>query len=59
MTQAASNPKPWYFETVPMRGSHWPDPTTRSAAVPPYRTVANAFDNAPHGAGPLPTSRTR
>ena len=50
MTQAASDKKHWRFETVSVHGGYSPDPTTKSAAVPLYQTVAYAFDNAQHGA---------
>ncbi|CAN5137705.1 aminotransferase class I/II-fold pyridoxal phosphate-dependent enzyme [soil metagenome] len=48
MTQA--DKKNWRFETVSVHGGYSPDPTTKSAAVPLYQTVAYAFDNAQHGA---------
>ncbi|MBC8057059.1 MAG: O-acetylhomoserine aminocarboxypropyltransferase/cysteine synthase [Rhizobiales bacterium] len=50
MTQAESAKKPWRFETLSVHGGYSPDPTTKSAAVPLYQTVAYAFDNAQHGA---------
>lgn len=37
-------------ETIAVHGGYEPDPTTRSAAVPIYQTVAYAFDSAEHGA---------
>ena len=40
----------WRFETLSVHAGYTPDPTTRSAAVPLYQTVAYAFDNAQHGA---------
>jgi O-acetylhomoserine (thiol)-lyase len=50
MSQALRDPSSWRFETVSVHGGYSPDPTTRSAAVPLYQTVAYAFDNAQHGA---------
>jgi O-acetylhomoserine (thiol)-lyase len=38
------------FETLAVHAGYSPDPTTRSAAVPLYQTVAYAFDSAQHGA---------
>ena len=38
------------IETLAVHAGYSPDPTTRSAAVPVYQTVAYAFDNAQHGA---------
>eukprot|EP01137_Pigoraptor_chileana_P028694 Opistho-2@12907 len=40
----------WRFETRSLHAGYRPDPTTRSAAVPIYQTVAYAFDSAQHGA---------
>jgi O-acetylhomoserine (thiol)-lyase len=40
----------WRFETLSVHAGYQPDPTTHSAAVPIYQTVAYAFDNAQHGA---------
>ena len=40
----------WKFETQSVHAGYSPDPTTKSAAVPIYQTVAYAFDNAQHGA---------
>ena len=37
-------------ETIAVHGGYTPDPTTKSAAVPLYQTVAYAFDSAQHGA---------
>ena len=39
-----------HIETLAVHGGYTPDPTTKSAAVPLYQTVAYAFDNAQHGA---------
>jgi len=50
MTQIADIGKTWRFETVSVHGGYSPEPTTKSAAVPLYQTVAYAFDNAQHGA---------
>ncbi len=50
MTQTADIGKTWRFETVSVHGGYSPEPTTKSAAVPLYQTVAYAFDNAQHGA---------
>ena len=50
MTQPADIGKTWRFETVSVHGGYSPEPTTKSAAVPLYQTVAYAFDNAQHGA---------
>src|SRR3990167_7167431 len=41
---------PMHIETLAVHGGYTPDPTTKSAAVPLYQTVAYAFDNAQHGA---------
>ncbi len=38
------------IETLAVHAGYTPDPTTKSAAVPIYQTVAYAFDNAQHGA---------
>ncbi|MDP3133032.1 MAG: aminotransferase class I/II-fold pyridoxal phosphate-dependent enzyme, partial [Burkholderiaceae bacterium] len=38
------------LETIAVHGGYTPDPTTKSAAVPLYQTVAYAFDSAQHGA---------
>lgn len=38
------------IETLAVHAGYSPDPTTKSAAVPIYQTVAYAFDNAQHGA---------
>jgi O-acetylhomoserine (thiol)-lyase len=38
------------IETLAVHAGYSPDPTTKSAAVPVYQTVAYAFDNAQHGA---------
>ncbi|EGF33657.1 O-acetylhomoserine sulfhydrylase [Oxalobacteraceae bacterium IMCC9480] len=38
------------LETLAVHAGYSPDPTTKSAAVPIYQTVAYAFDNAQHGA---------
>jgi hypothetical protein len=38
------------IETLAVHGGYTPDPTTKSAAVPLYQTVAYAFDSAQHGA---------
>lgn len=38
------------IETLVVHAGYSPDPTTKSAAVPIYQTVAYAFDNAQHGA---------
>ena len=40
----------WKFETQSVHAGYSIDPTTKSAAVPIYQTVAYAFDNAQHGA---------
>ena len=40
----------WKFETQSVHAGYSPDPTTKSAAVPIYQTVAYAFDSAQHGA---------
>ena len=40
----------WKFETRSVHAGYTPDPTTKSAAVPIYQTVAYAFDSAQHGA---------
>jgi O-acetylhomoserine (thiol)-lyase len=40
----------WHFDTIAVHGGYSPDPTTKSAAVPIYQTVAYAFDSAQHGA---------
>src|SRR6202167_2091498 len=37
-------------ETIAVQGGYEVDPTTRSAAVPIYQTVAYEFDSAAHGA---------
>lgn len=37
-------------ETLAIHAGYEPDPTTKSAAVPIYQTVAYAFDDAQHGA---------
>jgi O-acetylhomoserine (thiol)-lyase len=37
-------------ETIAIHGGYDGDPTTKSAAVPIYQTVAYAFDSADHGA---------
>jgi len=50
MPQSANADKTWRFETVSVHGGYSPEPTTKSAAVPLYQTVAYAFDNAQHGA---------
>ena len=50
ITQIADIGKTWRFETVSVHGGYSPEPTTKSAAVPLYQTVAYAFDNAQHGA---------
>jgi O-acetylhomoserine (thiol)-lyase len=42
--------KTWKFETQSVHAGYSPDPTTKSAAVPIYQTVAYAFDSAQHGA---------
>ena len=39
-----------HIETLAVHGGYTPDPTTKSAAVPLYQTVAYAFDSAQHGA---------
>ena len=36
------------LETIAVHGGYTPDPTTKSAAVPLYQTVAYAFDSAQH-----------
>ena len=46
MTQA----RPLRFETLSVHAGYTPDPTTKSAAVPLFQTVAYAFDSAQHGA---------
>src|SRR2546429_4583912 len=38
------------IETLAVHAGYSPDPTTKSAAVPIYQTVAYAFDSAQHGA---------
>ena len=38
------------IETLAVHAGYQPDPTTKSAAVPLYQTVAYAFDSAQHGA---------
>lgn len=38
------------LETLAVHAGYSPEPTTKSAAVPIYQTVAYAFDNAQHGA---------
>ena len=38
------------IETMAVHAGYAPDPTTKSAAVPIYQTVAYAFDSAQHGA---------
>src|SRR5690606_27533870 len=38
------------IETLAVHAGYTPDPTTKSAAVPLYQTVAYAFDSAQHGA---------
>ncbi|MET3133882.1 O-acetylhomoserine (thiol)-lyase [Oxalobacteraceae bacterium GrIS 1.11] len=38
------------LETLAVHAGYSPDPSTRSAAVPIYQTVAYAFDSAQHGA---------
>ncbi len=38
------------IETMAVHAGYSPDPTTKSAAVPIYQTVAYAFDSAQHGA---------
>ena len=38
------------IETLAVHAGYSPDPTTKSAAVPLYQTVAYAFDSAQHGA---------
>ena len=40
----------WKFETQSVHAGYSIDPTTKSAAVPIYQTVAYAFDSAQHGA---------
>src|SRR6266436_640433 len=37
-------------ETIAIHGGYECDPTTKSAAVPIYQTVAYEFDSADHGA---------
>ena len=37
-------------ETIAVQGGYEVDPTTKSAAVPIYQTVAYEFDSAEHGA---------
>src|SRR6201994_1004320 len=37
-------------ETIAIHAGYEPDPTTHSAAVPIYQTVAYSFDSADHGA---------
>src|ERR1700733_12245505 len=37
-------------ETIAIHGGYQVDPTTKSVAVPIYKTVAYAFDSADHGA---------
>ena len=39
-----------HIETLAVHGGYTPDPTTKSAAVPLYQTVAYSFDSAQHGA---------
>ena len=39
-----------HIETLAVHAGYSPDPTTKSAAVPLYQTVAYAFDSAQHGA---------
>ena len=39
-----------HIETLAVHAGYQPDPTTKSAAVPLYQTVAYAFDSAQHGA---------
>ncbi len=41
---------PRRFETLAVHAGYSPEPTTKSAAVPLYQTVAYAFDSAQHGA---------
>ena len=38
------------IETLAVHAGYTPEPTTKSAAVPLYQTVAYAFDSAQHGA---------
>ena len=38
------------IETLAVHAGYQPEPTTKSAAVPLYQTVAYAFDSAQHGA---------
>jgi O-acetylhomoserine/O-acetylserine sulfhydrylase-like pyridoxal-dependent enzyme len=45
-----TTPRPLRFETLSVHAGYSPDPTTKSAAVPLYQTVAYAFDSAKHGA---------
>ena len=45
-----TDPRPLRFETLSVHAGYSPDPTTKSAAVPLYQTVAYAFDSAQHGA---------
>ena len=45
-----STPNPLRFETLSVHAGYSPDPTTKSAAVPLFQTVAYAFDSAQHGA---------
>src|SRR5450631_789883 len=40
----------WHFDTIAVHGGYSPEPTTKSAAVPIYQTVAYVFDSAQHGA---------
>jgi O-acetylhomoserine (thiol)-lyase len=42
--------KPSRFETLCLHGGHTPDRTTRSRAVPIYRTTSYVFDNTEHAA---------
>jgi O-acetylhomoserine (thiol)-lyase len=45
-----NHPRPLRFETLSLHAGYTPDPTTKSAAVPLFQTVAYAFDSAQHGA---------
>jgi O-acetylhomoserine (thiol)-lyase len=45
-----TSPRPLRFETLSVHAGYSPDPTTKSAAVPLFQTVAYAFDSAQHGA---------
>ncbi len=47
---SATGRENWHLETIAVHGGYSPDPTTKSAAVPIYQTVAYAFDSAQHGA---------